>query len=271
MKLADRAVANPDLLFLKDGTYAYFWDDAESLFETLAGTLKTAGLNRMIAMFNLGGTNDQGRLTQDMLDCIAGATVPCAGAVPWIGGKYCTPTPNLDTIVPSNPNWVNQLLLHLNGTTEATILAANGSLNKWAQLDTDASELAWKNGTCDPMAGCDSGLPYLTSHYGTHLRVIYHDTLPQQLGPSIYGPGGGRIPPYYVQTIDANKTGRQKILDDTHLTSPNGFGLVAGSGEGISAWWTVTLDYPERRHGGREAPWGLKPASDHGPRPGVRK
>lgn len=249
VKLADRAVANPDLLFLKDGTYAYFWDDADTVFEPLSDTMKTAGLNRVIAMFNLFDEPPV-RLTQAMLDYIAGGT-------PWIGGLYRIPTPNLINIVPSDSNWVSHLLL--GATTEAAILSANGSYNHWADLDTDASEPAWKNST-------DSGLPYLTSHYGTNLRVIYHDTLPQQLGPSIYGPGGGRMPPYYVQTIDANQTGRQKILDDTHLASPNGFGLVAGSGEGISAWWTVPhLDYWEG--GMEESTYGdisRHPITDHG-------
>jgi hypothetical protein len=254
-KLAVRAGANPDLLFLKDSTYAYFWDDAEALFEQLSDTMKTAGLNRVVAMFNLGRPGDPDRLTQAMLDHIA------AGGTPWIGGKYCIPTPNLSSICSRPGGWVNDLLL--GNVTEQQILAYNVQhppTAGWDQLDTDYSEPYWNTGHCSPTAtpSCPSGLPYLVDHYGPNLRVIYHDTLPQQLGPSI-------DPPMYVQTIDANKTGRQKILDDTHLPSPNGFGLVAGSGEGISAFWTIPhLDYWEG--GMEESTYGdisRHPIEDH--------
>ena len=233
-KLTDRALIKPDLSYLKDGTYGYFWDNQGDL-AAVSAAMKLNGLDRVIAMFNLH--DDPNRLNSAMLNDLAN------NGSRWLGGLYRTPTPNLFTICPSIDDWVNKVLLGTNGTTEQTILDANNAhnppVNQWNQLDTDYSEPAWNSG--------DMGLPYLSVTYGDNLRVVYHDTLPQQLGPSFYDDPNPNNPDY-IQSIQDNLTGRQKILDDTRsytdLAHPSHF--VAGSGEGVSAWWTVPhLDYWE--------------------------
>jgi len=125
------------------------------------------------------------------------------------------------------PNWVNNLLLrHID---EATVLA--NDTGQWDEIYTVTAGEKWETGDTEQYAG----LPYLTDTYGANLKVIYHDTLPQQLGPSLDDGNG------FVQSIEENRDGREGILD---ITKDAGF--VAGSGEGVSAWWTVPhLDYWE--------------------------
>lgn len=218
-KLSSRVGLKGDLSYLKDGTYAYFWD-YETDTESVSSAMKAQGLDRVIAMFSLH--EDQDRLNAATLDYLGNT------GSRWVGGIYRTPTPNLFQLFPSYMgSWVNDLLLHR--VTE-TALLTNYTQGDWSTLDTDYSEPQWKTGNTDD----NRGLPYLAGKYGTNLRVIYQDTLPQQLGPSIQGPT-------YLQTIQDNLTGRQKILDDT-LTA----GFLGGSGEGISAFWTIPhLDYWE--------------------------
>ena len=224
---------NTDLSFLKDGTYAYVWADADDNYDTftdLVDGMKAAGLDRVVAMFSLH--EDPTRLTQQMLDYIAD------NGSRWLGGLYRTPTPNLFQIC-SIDDWVNKLLLNEydmslgHKVTEGDVLA-NDDPDMWGELDTAYSEPAWNTGA--------TGLPYLASTYHDNLRVIYHDTLPQQLGPSIDRPT-------YNETIEENLAGRQKILDDTRSYTDMFFHpshFLAGSGEGVSAFWTIAhLDYWE--------------------------
>ncbi len=230
-KLATRATDNTDLFFLKYGTYAYFWADPQATFETLVTTMKGQGIDSVIAMFNLN--EDPERLKTPTLENIQ------AGTSKWIGGKYSTPTPNLFKICDIS-DWVGKLLLHKNNTTETTVVDADN--DNWDQLYTPTAKMYWETGASTP----NSGIPYVLNKYGD-MRVFYHDTLPQQLGPCVY-----RVPPNsgtpYVETIQENRTGRQAILDVTHqpFLPLHPYGFVSGSGEGISAWWTVShLDYWE--------------------------
>jgi hypothetical protein len=225
---------NADLAFLKDATYAYFWDDNALTFATLLSSMKTAGLTRMIAMFNLH--DDPNRLVPSMTTSIV--------TNGWLPGLYRQPTPNLQKICDLD-NWVVQLLT--GDYSESDILTHNANemppVNNWDDLYTTDTAPQWT----------DTDVPGLLTTYGD-LRLIYHDTLPQQVAPCIDDADGFR------ESIQTNQSGRQSILDGTHTN-----GLIAGSGEGVSAFWTIPhLDYWE---GGMEestyADINRSPISDH--------
>lgn len=227
-KLAIRASSNPKLNYLKDSTYAYFWDDYQPEFESLVFSMKSSGLGRMIAMFNQKDFED--RVTMATFNYLASSPSP------WLGGVYRTPTPNLDKIcdIPGIPDWVGSLLLHQQGVTEEVVLL--NDLDQWDELYSVTAGDKWEMGNSED----ERGIPYNLTKYGSNLKVIYQDTLPQQLGPCVYDPD-------FRESIEDNQTGRQHILDITHQAFPlQPLGFVSGSGEGISAWWTVShLDYWE--------------------------
>src|SRR5439155_15789249 len=180
------------LNFLKNGTYAYFWD-ASTTTQSLATMLKNdVGLTQMISMVCING--DQYFADKNEYDTF--------NNLGWLGGLYRTPTPSLDKVC-NIPDWVNGALI-LNYT--AAYLYANKG-NAWADMNSELKVPVWQYTDIPALLNPDGA----TGHYGPNLKVIYHDTLPQQVGPAFDGVGGGR----YTETAENNLLGWQQILDVT--------------------------------------------------------
>ncbi|HEY2711363.1 MAG TPA: glycoside hydrolase [Chthoniobacterales bacterium] len=222
-KLADKADGDARFSFLQDGTYAYFWDDTGDDFDDLLTEMETAGLDRVIAMLNVKDREDEVTTSESQSIADHG----------WLSGLYRQPTPNLDHICSSINNWVVKLLT--GEKTEADL--AYPVSHNWDSLYTPDIVDQWTNGN----TLTDPGLPYFTTKWGADINVIYHDTLPQQTAPVILDPPG-------LQSIQEEQAGRLDVLDETHsyTDTAHANGFVSGSGEGVSAWWTIPhLDYWE--------------------------
>ena len=175
--LRERSQARPAVSNLKDAVYVYLWGENPSEDLSLVAEMKTAGIERGIAVFY--GKHEVDRALCDGIKQLG-----------WVVGMYRMPTGNL-LHVSKNHGWPNALLT---SKLAPDRLLATSNLKSWDRICGKHVLPEWTekaNG--------------LTHNYG--VQLFYFDTLVVQLAPCLH--------PDHPSTIEENQEARLEIMKKT--------------------------------------------------------